>query len=150
MGANVIFHLLVLHSARQRILERVEVWPTGCWYWLGSGDGRYGQIRLFGARFKTHVAAFLLWNGRIPRRHVLAHQCDNTGCCNPEHLENKLQRHNIQEASERQRLPNALGRRKVALIRRLLTRGWAKSKIARHVKCHRDTVRKIERKQAWK
>lgn len=150
MTCQQLFLLLVLHACRERIRSRVVVDANGCWRWPGANDGRYGHIKLFGARFKVHVAAFLLWKGRIPRGHVLAHSCDVTWCCNPDHVENKLQRRNMQDASERGRIANSLGKRKVALVRRLATLEWGDTRIARHVDCHPSTVRRIRNRESWK
>ena len=151
MTTVALFYLLLLYEVRARIEERVEVQPNGCWKWLGSNDGRYGQIRLFGERFKTHVAAFYVYKGHVPKGRVLAHRCDHTRCCAPEHLNHKLQRFNIQEASDRNRLPNALGRKKVTLARRLAKKeGWTQERIAQHIQAHPSTVHRIITKKSWK
>lgn len=76
-----------------KIMERVEIDPvTGCWNWTGptSGKGRgggYGRMSLDGQTVAVHIAMFTHFNGYVPGKKQLDHECTNRRCCNPDHLE---------------------------------------------------------------
>lgn len=95
--AIVLFYLMLLEGARQKIASHISVHPVdGCWLWLGASDGRYGHVWYMGKRWKTHVLAFLTYRGRIPRGKVLDHEkCDRTRCCRPDHLATVTQSKNM-------------------------------------------------------
>lgn len=79
-------------------LERFEsklipVTESGCWVWIGAAD-RYGSFFLPEHPYAqakgmvlSHRAALYLYAGVVVSHddHVL-HKCDNTFCCNPDHL----------------------------------------------------------------
>lgn len=72
------------------ILDRV-VERNGCWEWQGArtsrGYGHFG-VCIDGKQrhFKAHRAAFLIFTGNDPSGLEVMHACDNTRCCNPDHL----------------------------------------------------------------
>ncbi|QYW02163.1 HNH endonuclease [Stenotrophomonas phage Sonora] len=141
----VLFWALILAHYKAKLLESVEVHPeTGCWEWRKSGDGRYGHFYMFGVRFKSHVAAALLWAGIRLRTRVLRHQCDNTSCCNPDHLKPGTQAQNRWEASERGRAVGITAAT-VRRIRILITKNHTNAEIARRCGCHNTTVLRIRR-----
>ena len=99
-----------------RLLDNIVENPvTGCWEWQrrvksnGNGGEPYGVlcVRLPGVPhpvpFRVHVLASVLFNGPVNHRHVRAHNCDNTICCNPAHIEQKSQRDNINDSVGRYR-----------------------------------------------
>lgn len=64
-----------------------------CWPWTAAltgtpwrGGGQYGIFSWRGQRYYAHRAAFECFVGQIPAGQVVCHRCDNTVCCNPEHL----------------------------------------------------------------
>lgn len=139
-----LFLLLCLGHAQQKLRDSVEVDPdTGCWLWKRSGDGRYGHFYIFGVKFKAHVASHLMFNGRIPRGHVVRHGCDRMACCCPVHLETGTQKQNCADASERGRRRRGLKRATVARIRNLITRGHGDIAIGSRVGCPPSTVWRI-------
>lgn len=142
MRTEVLFWLLALEHFKAKLRAHVRVTDSGCWEWTRSGDGRYGHFYMLGAKFKTHVAAAILWRGILLRTRVLRHQCDNAACCNPDHLKPGTQKQNRQEAAERGRAVG-LTTRTVARIRNLITRQHSDTAIARRVGCHRTTVLRI-------
>jgi len=61
-----------------------------CWLWVGGwtdGDGR-GRYRLDGRTMVSSRAALILSKGPPPEGQDLhaCHECDEPGCCRPEHL----------------------------------------------------------------
>lgn len=66
---------------------------TGCWNWIGAKDHQgYGQGFYRHRRERVHRVIYALLKSPIPRGDgrslaQLDHLCDNTSCCNPEHLE---------------------------------------------------------------
>lgn len=65
-----------------------------CWNWTAAtnNDG-YGRFKINGKLESSHRIAYELTYGKIPpskfpKRQPLCvlHSCDNSGCCNPNHL----------------------------------------------------------------
>jgi len=61
--------------------------PTGCVEWMKSTTNQgYGRIWGNGLMLLTHRVTWELTNGPIPDGMFVCHKCDNTSCCNIEHL----------------------------------------------------------------
>lgn len=75
-----------------RIADRLDFAPGGCWLWLGSSDPRgYGRIdtRVDG-RKAPRLVYRVLWEavvGPVPDGLELDHLCRTPACVNPDHLE---------------------------------------------------------------
>lgn len=93
-----------------RIRDRIDVQPDGCWTWTGSRtQGGYGRI---GNRL-VHRLVYEALVGPIPANYQVGHvchdlaafrgACDTTGgrtcphraCCNPDHLRPQTPRQNV-------------------------------------------------------
>jgi hypothetical protein len=83
---------------KERILRNISVMPSGCWEWqLRYGYNRkwskaqYGEVAIpTGKRGSRKVLAHRLsyeaFVGPITDGLWVLHSCDNTLCCNPDHL----------------------------------------------------------------
>lgn len=72
-----------------KIMARVEIDQDGCWIWTGpdSGDGRgggYPRMSLDGGTVAVHIAMWITFNGPIPPRKQLDHQCRKRRCIRPD------------------------------------------------------------------
>ena len=82
---------------------------TKCWFWMGSQDGLgYGifNYRYVDKRVKiterTHRLSYIIYNGeKLPKGAHVIHKCDNTLCCNPDHLRMGNNRKNSQDKVNR-------------------------------------------------
>lgn len=101
-------------ALERRLLGNILEDPfTGCWEWQrrlagnSSGGDLYGMLSVrlpdiaHPVPFRVHVLASVLFNGPVDYRQVRAHRCDNTLCCNPEHIESKSQSDNINDSISR-------------------------------------------------
>ena len=79
-----------------RIKAKCLVEDTGhsspCWVWQGghSGSGRgggYGRISVDGQTAATHIVMFTCVHGYLSGNKQVDHLCNQTMCCNPDHLE---------------------------------------------------------------
>jgi HNH endonuclease len=64
----------------------------------------YGWFQIDGEMRRQHTMAFRLTHGEVSGT-VIKHKCDNPPCCNPSHLISRTQKQNMNDASERKRLP---------------------------------------------
>jgi hypothetical protein len=62
-----------------------------CFKWTGAKrncrGGIYGMIQDKGRKLAAHRVSYELFVGPIPEGFVIHHQCENTLCVNPSHLE---------------------------------------------------------------
>lgn len=79
-----------------RLMDKVEMIPSGCWLWTATLSGKgYGQFRFRGKLWIAHRAAYEIFVGPIPEGATLDHLCRVRRCVNPEHLEPVSQRENL-------------------------------------------------------
>lgn len=61
---------------------------SGCWLWIGAGNGRYGSLAGEDGRTTepAHRISWKLFNGHLSKGINVLHRCDVTWCVNPDHL----------------------------------------------------------------
>jgi hypothetical protein len=62
-------------------------YETLCHSWRGQASQRYPSIKVQGKPVKVHQWAWEQACGPVPDGMVVHHRCENTRCCNVEHLE---------------------------------------------------------------
>lgn len=85
-------------TAQERILRRIEIdTETGCWNWPGAKRGLYGYGNIYedGKVMATHRVMYRDMVGPLLDGHEIDHLCNNTGCCNPDHLEQVTREENM-------------------------------------------------------
>ena len=75
----------------ESVLSRREVDPaTGCWNWVGAGNGakfQYGRVIVNGVRHLVpRISAFVHKGLPLDSENCVLHICDNPRCFNPDHL----------------------------------------------------------------
>lgn len=73
------------HGEKKRSNYVVDV--DGCHVWQGQRSQRYPSLKIKGKPKKVHQHFWEQAHGPIPKGMVLHHKCENTRCCNVEHLE---------------------------------------------------------------
>jgi hypothetical protein len=87
-----------------RFREKVSLTPQGCWIWTAAKTTQgYGLIVDGKQRLQAHRVSFMLHKGRIPRKMVVRHKCDNPLCVSPSHLELGTRADNTRDRDERHR-----------------------------------------------
>lgn len=94
----------------EKFWARVDIRGSNdCWNWLGGrtrdpyGNPSYGQLCYQRKFYVAHRLAWILTTGEIPDGLFLLHSCDNTRCCNPNHLRLGTQTDNMQDRKIRNR-----------------------------------------------
>lgn len=79
---------MYLKEIADRIWSRViKDTTTGCWNWQGAlTNAGYGSIRIDGKGYYTHRVVFEISFHTITDDSCVIHKCDNTRCCNHDHL----------------------------------------------------------------
>src|SRR5258708_7661032 len=83
-----------LASAVKRMVSRTTQNKRGCWL-LPVKKYSYVVDTDNGKQYYGHVASYLFYKGRIPKRLELDHTCRNRNCINPAHLEAVTHRVNV-------------------------------------------------------
>lgn len=73
----------------QRIQDRIDVRPNGCWLWTGAlNHNGYGHVGFQHKTWRVHRLVYTLLVGAIPPGLQLDHVvCGTRHCCNPDHVE---------------------------------------------------------------
>ena len=59
---------------------------SGCWLWQSCLVAGYGRLQFEGRQMHAHRWVWEMLRGRLPRGMILCHRCDESRCCNPDHL----------------------------------------------------------------
>lgn len=89
----------------------VNINENNCWNWLYGKTGRpYGALVYKGKVVMTHRLSYQFqYPDEDISNKVICHKCDNTICCNPEHLFAGTQKDNIQDRISKGRSNYARG-----------------------------------------
>lgn len=103
MGAP--YHKMNLANKVLYLLSRVRVSRSTCWNWQGQKKrSGYGYIFVGRKKISVHRISWSLFNEKeIPVGALVLHGCDNSSCCNPEHLRLGDPKMNSQDREERER-----------------------------------------------
>jgi hypothetical protein len=82
------------HISRIRHIREAVFWERvklggydDCWPWnSGKGKGGYGLFRIHGKYRYAHQMAYEIVKGSIINGLWVLHKCNNSVCCNPNHL----------------------------------------------------------------
>lgn len=88
------------------ILDRYIVRPdfTSCWIWFGQRDKYgYGIVNTTEGHFFAHRLMYQRIKKNLDADSIIRHNCDNSSCCNPEHLVPGTQADNMQDKIQRGR-----------------------------------------------
>jgi len=146
----------------KRFLNRVDAsgGRNACWPYLGCDRGNgYGAVKHQRRVLSSHCVAYLLAFGEIPIGKVVAHKCDNRGCCNPDHLEAISVTQNNRDAVDRLGRYYACGEASatavlsiedVKQIRSLAKGGLGYVRSARKLGLNENTVKGVVYRRTWK
>lgn len=132
---------------------------TGCLEWTGSATPHgYGRVRIAGTVWLAHRFAYTRAFGPIPAGMNVCHRCDNTSCCNPEHLFLGTQGDNVKDMAAKGRTADRRGEangsakltmRKVRTIRRLRAMGASRAELAAKFGLSGRSIANIELGKTW-
>lgn len=135
---------------------------NGCRNWLrgkGGGNPPYGHVWWKDKCMSAHRVAWELTNGYIPSNLSVLHKCDNTLCCNPNHLYLGTQADNVADMYSKNRQPNRAGsacgharlsESEVLCIRWMKTIGFSQIYLARVFDVTESQISLIVNRKRWK
>ena len=138
----------------------VEDEETGCWNWTaGKQSMGYGMMTVKGKRMLAHRYSYeLAHTNKIPKGMFVLHKCDNPACVNPDHLFLGTQKDNIRDCIKKNRHspPPHIGQahrklteKQVIKIKKLLSQGLSRRKIAKLFPVTSATIDKIADNKMW-
>lgn len=88
-----------------RLAEKTVRKDNGCRVWIGPVNAQgYGQTSAFGRLRMVHRFTYeIVYDMKIHPKLVVCHQCDNPGCCNPDHLWIGTEKQNMLDAANKKR-----------------------------------------------
>jgi len=140
--------------------ERYVVRKKGCWEWTGPKDSSGYALLSTSKRLGTNKAHRYSWsvaNGKIPKKLLVRHLCNNPTCTNPNHLSIGTHQDNMNDCmlANRQSKGSShptskLNENDVIKIRILLSSGESCASIARKYDVSHPTIRDIKINRSWK
>lgn len=142
---------------RKRFWEKVDKnLESGCWEWTAqiapNGYGRFYTDK----NTSAHRASWEIHYGKIPKRMLVCHRCDNKKCVNPKHLFVGTNKDNLEDMRIKGRslrgeknTGSKLNRSQVKQIRAMLNKGINQEQIAREFEVAKNTVSRISTRERW-
>jgi len=134
-----------------------------CWEWKGrcrhARYGFYGEVGYNCKKWGTHRLAYILTYGEdIPEGMFVCHKCDNTRCCNPNHLFLGTHQDNMDDMVRKGRKQKGeachlskLTEEDVRQIRQVYIKGIVGyGTIGKQFGVDRDTIKEIVTYETWK
>ena len=91
----------------QRFFRYVKKEDSGCWIWTGYQNAGYGIFSLNMGYLAAHRFSVIAFKKQsIPKNYKVVHSCDNSLCCNPDHLSVTTQKENMQDKVRKGRHPS--------------------------------------------
>lgn len=106
--AKTIKRSAISKSNARHILSRCD-YINGCLVWPGATTRKnrgYGRIAIDGNIYCCHRAIWTFFNGEIRKGKIICHTCDNSLCCNIDHMFMGTQKENMIDMSKKGRRVN--------------------------------------------
>ncbi len=150
----------------RRFMSMIKSNGNSCWEWTGATVKGYGHFRVMSSSgwimMRSHVYAARVVN-RVTAS-VIRHTCDNTLCCNPEHLIEGTHQDNSNDMKSRGRAANGnrtvtkallesgklLDEEKVRTIRKMKSEGISQTKIAATIGVTKQSVSNVLTGKTWR
>ncbi len=141
-----------------RFWSKVEIGPHNkCWIWkAGCFTDGYGLFKIAGRLKRAHRVAFQLSHKISPGPAQVLHECDNTICCNPDHLFLGSTQDNTADRVKKNRSARGskngsakLMEADIPKIRKLLFQGFTQETIAKQFKIGQAMISSIKRGECW-
>ncbi len=145
------------------VKERLEAGlkkQGSCLVWTKAIDKRwgYGRIKVLGRVKGTHVVAYELAKGPVPKEKIVRHTCDNPPCCNPAHLVLGSDQDNANDRSARGRgakgsthADSKLTEKQVLELRKKWATGkYTQAKLGAEYGVKQSLVSQIVNRKVWK
>lgn len=142
-----------------RFNRAFQIIKSGCWIWLASRKGSYGQFSINQQKGTAHRASWIIHKGPIPHGLNVCHKCDKPLCVNPDHLFLGTQSANIKDMYSKGRGADIKGTKngqsvlteeQVYKVRSFVKDGKTYQLVADTFKVSVDTIHKIVTRKTWK
>lgn len=132
-----------------------DCWPYTGYLRTDPQGFKRGIFALDGKKLYAHRVVWECYNGRsLAPGEVVRHECDNTVCCNPKHLLVGVQKDNVKDMLERERVGEKHAF--IQKIMQLLETGASADSVAAHMYMKYDVqydasvIRKIRNRRIYK
>lgn len=133
---------------------------TRCWNWIANISSNGYGIFHWGCKENgqdinvvAHRAAYILLKGEIPADRLLRHKCNNSKCCNPDHMELGTHMDNMRDRDLAGRTAKGENHYKfrqteplISAFKALRKEGVAVDEICKQLDCSRNTYYRASRR----
>lgn len=143
----------------EKFWKQVKKNKNGCLEWTGVNRNGYGRINY---KRKTYTCTRLIWEknkGKIKKKLVVCHKCDNPSCINIDHLFLGTKKENMQDSILKGRRYKVEGENNksaklkisdVIEIRKMMKEGRSAMEISKRFLVNVSTIRSIHNRKTWK
>ncbi len=131
-----------------------------CWPWMGSKSNPYGKFKLSEKTVSAHRLIWEMFNGMMKKDMLVCHTCNNTYCCNPNHLYLGTSQDNMNDRKKAGHYNPLCGEEshlhklteiEVKNIRKLYsTKLYTYTKLGEEFNVHRKTISRIVNGKNWR
>ncbi len=137
---------------------------NGCWEWIKTLNlWGYGKITYRDNKkskeISAHRLSYILNIGKLPKKKLVLHKCDNRKCVNPQHLYLGTQKDNMNDMINKKRAVilkgsqapwSKLNENDVIEIKKLLITNLSQYKIGKLFNVSRSAILNIKNGSNWK
>ena len=141
---------------KEKVLDKVIISSSDCWEVINCKNKKgYGMFRLGKSPRLTHRLSYEYHYETIPENTFVLHKCDNTCCCNPNHLFLGLHKDNMLDMVSKNRQTRVFGEINHSSVltetqvKLIFLSTASETLLASTYKVSRRTIGRIRNKQTW-
>jgi len=131
-----------------------------CWNWISSKNEKgYGAISIKNKHCIAHRESYKIFIGKIPKKQLVCHRCDNPSCINPSHLflgndkinsDDKIKKGRLVSSPGSKNGNSKLNEKDVIKIKLKINKGYNLVALAKEFNVTPESIYYIKNNKTWR